>query len=131
MSFRWPPDRVPGVDPVIANWKDTCDATGCNYLNPDAFVRVPVVAATNATTRPGTSQVGDARGPAEWDLHTSFAKSFELGGGARLQARFDFFSILNKRNWSNPVVAINASDFGRITSALGNRTMQFGARLSF
>jgi outer membrane receptor protein involved in Fe transport len=125
------PDRVPGVDPVIANWKDTCDATGCNYLNPDAFVRVPVVAATNATTRPGTSQVGDARGPAEWDLHTSFAKSFELGGGARLQARFDFFSILNKRNWSNPVVAINASDFGRITSALGNRTMQFGARLSF
>jgi hypothetical protein len=125
------PDVVPGEDLVIPNWKDTCDATGCNYLNPAAFVRVPVVSATNATTRPGDYKVGAARSPAEWDLHTTFAKNFEITGGRRLQIRADFFSVLNKVNWGNPVTAINASDFGRITSASGNRTMQIGARLSF
>jgi Carboxypeptidase regulatory-like domain/TonB-dependent Receptor Plug Domain/TonB dependent receptor-like, beta-barrel len=125
------PDVVPGTDLVIANWQDTCDATGCNYLNPAAFVRVPVVAATNATTRAGNYQVGDARSPAEWDLHSTIAKNFNIGANRRLQIRADFFSILNKKNWGSPVTAINASDFGRITSASGNRSMQVGARFSF
>ena len=96
------PDVVPGVDLVIANWKDTCDPTGCNYLNPAAFVRVPVVAATNATIRPGNYEIGDARSPAEWDLHTTFAKNFELGASRRLQIRADFFSILNKGELGQP-----------------------------
>ncbi len=125
------PDVVPGVDLVVPDWKDTCDATGCSYLNPAAFVAVPVIPTTNATTRPGTYKVGDARSPAEWDLNATLAKNFALGAGRRLQVRADFFSLLNKMNWGNPVTAINASDFGRITSALGNRTMQIGARLSF
>jgi hypothetical protein len=74
---------------------------------------------------------GDARSPAEWDLHNTIAKNFEIGGGRRLQVRADFFSILNKRNWGNPQTAITASDFGRIIAAAGNRTMQVGGRLSF
>src|SRR5687767_9667134 len=57
------PDVVPGVDLVIPDWKDSCTATGCNYLNPAAFALVPVIPATNATTRPGTYKVGDARSP--------------------------------------------------------------------
>ena len=55
------PDLVPGVPVVLDNWEDTCDATGCSYLNPAAFVQVPVVPATGATTRPGTYMFGDAR----------------------------------------------------------------------
>jgi hypothetical protein len=39
--------------------------------------------------------------------------------------------VLNKMNWGSPVTAINASDFGRITSAGGNRSIQIGSRLSF
>jgi hypothetical protein len=125
------PDIVPGVPLVIDNWKETCSATGCNYLNPAAFVMVPVIQATGATTRPGTYMFGDARSPAEWDMNMTFAKNFAVGGGQRLQIRADFFSLLNKLNWGNPVTAITASDFGRLTSALGNRTMQLGARLTF
>jgi len=48
-----------------------------------------------------------------------------------LQVRADFFSVFNKKNWGSPSSAINASDFGRITSASGSRSMQIGARLSF
>ena len=125
------PDVVPGVDLVNPDWKDTCNATGCNYLNPAAFVAVPVIAATNATVRPGTYIVGDARSPAEWDMNATFAKNFPLGAARRLQVRADFFSIFNKMNWGNPSSSISASDFGRITSATGNRSMQLGARLSF
>jgi len=54
-----------------------------------------------------------------------------LGAARRLQVRADFFSIFNKMNWGNPSSSISASDFGRITSATGNRSMQLGARLSF
>jgi hypothetical protein len=125
------PDVAPGVDLVIPNWKDTCDATGCNYLNPDAFVRVPVISATNATARPGNYKVGAARTPALWDLHTAIAKNFAIGADRRLQVRIDLFSALNKMNWGNPQTAINSTEFGRITSAGGNRSMQVGARLTF
>jgi hypothetical protein len=122
---------VPGVDMVLDNWQDTCDATGCNYLNPAAFALVPVSTTTNATLRPGTYLVGDARGPALWNLNATMAKNFELGAGRRLQVRVDAFGALNKKNWSDPSTAINASDFGRITQAGGSRAIQIGGRLTF
>ena len=111
--------------------KDTCDATGCNYLNTAAFALVPVAAATNATLRPGNYMVGDARGPALWNLNATMAKNFAIGAGRRLQVRLDAFGALNKLNFSDPSTAINASDFGRIRQAGGSRAIQVGARLTF
>jgi hypothetical protein len=125
------PDLVSGVDLVVPNWKDTCDATGCNYLNPAAFALVPVSSATNATLRPGTYRVGDARGPSLWNLNATMAKNFALAAGRRLQIRVDAFGVLNKKNWNDPSSAVNASDFGRITMAGGSRIIQIGARLTF
>jgi outer membrane receptor protein involved in Fe transport len=125
------PDVVPGVDMVLSNWKDSCDPTGCNYLNPAAFALVPVATATNATLRPGNYMVGDARGPALWNINATMAKNFALTAGRRLQVRIDAFGVLNKRNWSDPSNAINASDFGRIRAATGSRAIQVGARLTF
>jgi len=124
-------DVVPGVDPILPNWQDTCTAIGCNYLNPAAFALVPVNSRTNATLRPGTSRIGDARGPAQWDLNLTFAKNFSVGGARRLQVRTDVFSALNRKIWGNPVTAINSSDFGRINDVTGSRSLQIGARLTF
>ena len=125
------PDLVPGTDTIVPDWKDTCDANGCNYLNPAAFALVPVGSATNATLRPGTYIPGDARGPARWNVNATIAKNFAIGAGRRLQVRADMFGVLNKKDWGNPSSAINASDFGRITSAGGSRAVQIGARLTF
>jgi hypothetical protein len=97
----------------------------------DAFALVPVSRATNATLRPGTYIVGDARGPARWDLNATIAKNFPIGQGRRLQVRVDMFGALNKKNWASPSTASNASDFGRITSAAGNRAIQLGGRFTF
>jgi outer membrane receptor protein involved in Fe transport len=125
------PDVVEGVDLIVADWQDTCTAAGCNYLNTAGFVRVPTSATTNATLRPGSYNHAMARGPSSLNAHTTFAKSFQLGAGSRLQVRADMFNILNRKNYNNPQLAINNVNFGRITGAGGSRTFQLGARLTF
>lgn len=125
------PDVADGVDLVVDDWKDTCSAAGCNYLNTAGFVRVPVSTLTNATLRPGTYLVGMARGPARFDTNLTIAKSFGIGAGNRLQVRADMFNVLNWKNYNNPQQAINNVNFGRITGAASARVVQFGARLTF
>jgi outer membrane receptor protein involved in Fe transport len=125
------PDVVPGVDLIFADWTNSCDARGCNYLNPAGFTRVPVSTVTNATLRPGTYMLDMARGPSSLNVHTTVAKNFAIGAGRRLQVRIDVFNVLNRRNYDNPELRINNVDFGRITGASGSRFYQFGGRLTF
>ena len=129
------PDVVPGEELIVADWKDTCSASGCNYLNTAGFVRVPVSAVTNATLRPGTYIHDMARGPGRVDTNLTFAKSFGIGSGRRLQIRADIFNFLNVKNLDNPQLAINNANFGRITGATSDgkraRVFQFGARFTF
>ena len=125
------PDVVPGVDLVVADWKDTCDGRGCTYLNTAGFARVPTSRVTNATLRPGTYLHDMARGPGHFNLHTTFAKSFSLGSDTRLQVRADAFGVLNRKNYNDPVTNMNSADFGLITGAGGKRVFQLGARLTF
>ena len=125
------PDVVDGVDLVVDDWKDTCTAAGCNYLNREGFQLVPVSAATNATLRPGTYMMDMARGPGRLDNNLTLAKSFGIGTGRRLQVRVDMFNAFNRMNFSNPQQAINNADFGRITGASTARVLQLGARLTF
>ena len=125
------PDVVPGEDLIVNDWKDTCSATGCNYLNTAGFVRVPVSTVTNATLRPGTYIHDMARGPGALIVNSTFAKSFGIGAGRRLQARADIFNLLNRPNYNNPQTAINNANFGRITGASGSRAFQLGARFTF
>ena len=125
------PDVAPGADLIVADWKDTCTATGCNYLNTAAFVLVPVSPTTNATIRPGTYMLDMARGPSSLDAHTTLAKSFGLGAGRRIQVRADVFNVLNRKNYNSPHQATNNANFGRITGAGGNRSFQLGARMTF
>jgi hypothetical protein len=125
------PDVVPGVDLAFSDFRDRCDPRGCNYLNPDGFVRVPVSPVTNATLRPGTYMLDMARGPSAVNLHMTLAKSFALATGSRVQVRADVFNVLNRKNYNNPELRINNVDFGRITGASGSRTFQLGGRLTF
>jgi len=120
-----------GVDLAIADWKDSCVASGCTYLNTAGFVRVPVSSVTNATLRPGTYMPEMVRGPGDKNLHATLAKSFGLGPQTRLQVRAEAFNLLNWRNYNNPQTNMNNADFGRITGAGRARVFQFGARLTF
>jgi hypothetical protein len=129
------PDVDPGVDLVVADWQDTCVASGCNYLNTAGFVRVPRYTTgptpTNATVRPGTFMPEMVRGPGDFNMHTTFAKSFALGPATRLQVRAEAFNVLNWKNYNNPQTNMDNADFGRITGAGRARVFQFGARFTF
>jgi hypothetical protein len=119
------------ADFILSDWKDSCTGAGCNYLDTTAYVRVPTIALTNATVRPGTYIGGMARGPGALNFHTTFAKSFSIGAARRLQLRADVFNVLNRKNYNNPQTNINNVNFGRITGASGARSFQLGARLTF
>jgi outer membrane receptor protein involved in Fe transport len=125
------PDVVEGADLILDDWKDTCTATGCNYLDRAGFALVPTSPLTNATLRPGTYMMDMARGPGRLDNNITIAKSFGVGGDNRLQVRLDMFNAFNRINYSNPQQAINNANFARITGASSARVLQFGSRLTF
>lgn len=125
------PDIVSGAPLVVDNWRETCAARGCSYLDPAAFALVPTSSVTQATLRPGTYGVGAARGPGAWNVNATLARNITLTGQTRLQIRVDVFNLFNIKNWNAPNTAINSPEFGRITGAAPARTAQVGARLSF
>jgi hypothetical protein len=125
------PDVVPGVDLVYSDWRDRCDARGCTYLDPAGFVRVPVSSITNATLRPGTYMLDMARGPSSTNVHMTLAKNFTIAPGIRMQVRAEAFNVLNMKNYNDPELRINNSEFGRISGAGGSRRFQFSGRFTF
>jgi hypothetical protein len=125
------PDVVPGVDLVFSDWRDRCDGRGCTYLNPAGFTRVPVSSVTNATLRPGTYMLDMARGPSSTNVHMTLAKNFTIVQGMRMQVRAEAFNVLNMKNYNDPELRINNSEFGRISGASGSRRFQFSSRFTF
>jgi hypothetical protein len=125
------PDVVPGVDLVYSDWRDRCDARGCTYLNPAGFARVPVSSITNATLRPGTYMLDMARGPSSTNAHLTLSKNFTIARGTRMQVRAEAFNVLNMKNYNDPELRINNSEFGRISGAGGSRRFQFSSRFTF
>ena len=45
--------------------------------------------------------------------------------------RADIFDLFNQKTWSNPTTDLSSNQFGIITDANGNRTMQLGLKLVF
>jgi carboxypeptidase family protein/TonB-dependent receptor-like protein len=125
------PDVVPGVDLVFSDWRDRCDGRGCTYLNPAGFTRVPLSSITNATLRPGTYMLDMARGPSSTNVHMTLAKNFTIVQGMRMQVRAEAFNVLNMKNYNDPELRINNSEFGRISGAGGSRRFQFSSRFTF
>jgi hypothetical protein len=54
-----------------------------------------------------------------------------LGEQGQLDFRTEFFNLLNRTNLSNVQGDLSSSQFGRATTALGGRNVQFGVRLAF
>src|SRR5262249_10913587 len=110
----------------------TCRAGGrCDvqYINTAAFALVPD--NQGVAVRPGTAGKSLVRTPGAWNVELSLAKSFHLTEKKKLQFRADMFNALNHVNLRGPKGSRNNSQFGRITSADGMRSMQMGLRFQF
>jgi outer membrane receptor protein involved in Fe transport len=117
------PDYV-GGPAVLDNYNATR-----RYLNTAAFAKVPIVAASRATARPGTIGSGAVRAPGAWNVDFSLAKDFKLTEKAKLQIRTDMFNALNHVNLTGLVTSIDSSTFGQLRSTRGQRQIQLNGRI--
>jgi hypothetical protein len=63
--------------------------------------------------------------------HAPFRADVNLGGGRRLQLRWEIFNLLNRVNFDVPNRIAFTPNFGRIFSAKPARQMQFGVKFLF
>jgi len=70
-------------------------------------------------------------GPGAQTVNFSLFKNFPIKERLRFQFRFETFALLNHANFGNPGSTLGTGPFGSITSATGNRNIQFAAKLMF
>ena len=79
----------------------------------------------------GNLAVAQFESPGEVTFDLSVIKRTRLSESRNMEFRAEFFQVLNNPNFGDPVVNINSLNFGRITTATGNRIIQFGLRFNF
>ena len=131
------PDTT-GAPLLRENWKEN-STTRCivgarcsvQYLNRNAFVRVPVDSRTRIAVRAGGAANGITRNPATWSADVALSKNIKLRERVNLQIRADMFNFLNHVNYGGPSSGIDGDTFGEINGAGGMRVVQLNARLSW
>ena len=109
---------VAGTDPYVRN------TSTLQWLNPTAFV-------ANPTGTFGNAGAYSIQGPGYFDLDLGLSRFFQLRESKRLEVRFEDFNSLNHTNFSNPTATLSSAQFGRISSSLAPRILQFALKLTF
>ena len=98
------------------------------WLNPAAF-------AQPALGTYGNMSVNSLLGPKNIQLDLALSRTFDIGGGRRVEARVEAFNFLNLLNLNNPNTSLLSQDFGKIhvgtTGAQAPRIMQFALKYAF
>jgi hypothetical protein len=85
----------------------------------------------NATGTFGNSGRNIIRGPRFFNTDIGLLKNNRITERATLQFRAEFFNIFNNVNFNLPTANLSSAQFGRITSALDPRILQFGLKMLF
>jgi hypothetical protein len=94
------------------------------YFDTSKFV-------ANAIGTFGNSGKNMLRGPRYFNTDLALLKSTRIGGRVDVQFRAEFFNIFNNVNFNLPNSNVASAQFGRITSALDPRILQFGLKMLF
>ena len=94
------------------------------YFNTAAFV-------PNATGQFGNLARNALVGPALSNTDIAAIRNFQITERYRLQFRAEFFNIFNQVNFNPPVSTLTSSAFGRLTTALAPRVVQFAMKLKW
>ena len=87
--------------------------------------------APNAVGTFGNSGKNMVRGPRYFNTDLALLKVTNVTGRVGMQFRAEFFNIFNNVNFNAPTTNVSSAQFGRITSALDPRILQFGVKLLF
>jgi hypothetical protein len=105
----------PNVNAAVPFYLSQPEAPGGKVVNSTAF----------STPIPSTAQGNLGRnalrgfGATQWDL--TLRRQFRLEGRLSLQARADFFNVLNHPNFGSPISYLNSPQFGEATQMLNNQ----------
>jgi hypothetical protein len=122
-----------------------------NYINANCFTSPPIVGDPEppgtcglpdpttpcpaSATAFGNSGVGILRGPSELNFDFSVIKHFPVSrikDKSDLEFRAEFFNIFNHPLFADPDITYGDTNFGRISTNLGNpRIVQFALKLVF
>ena len=94
------------------------------YFDTSKFV-------ANAIGTFGNSAKNMLRGPRYFNTDLALLKVTNVTERIDLQFRAEFFNIFNNVNFNAPNSNVSSAQFGRITSALDPRIVQFGLKLLF
>ena len=86
---------------------------------------------TNAVGTFGNSGKNMIRGPRYFNTDLALLKVTNVTARVGLQFRAEFFNIFNNVNFNAPNSNVSSAQFGRITSALDPRIVQFGLKMLF
>lgn len=100
------------------------------FLSRDAFQR-----RTNPAIDPfgnAPRLVGAVRSPGRFRENISVTRSFPIREKVKIDFRWETYNMFNLKTWSNPSsIDLNNTQFGIVTGASGNRTMQMGLKFIF
>ena len=85
----------------------------------------------NAVGTFGNSGKNIIRGPKFFNADIGVMKNIPVHERMTIQFRGEFFNIFNNVNFNSPVSNRSSAQFGRITSSLDPRILQFGLKLVF
>jgi len=111
--------------------KKCCSFGNLQYLNPDAFVLLPVVVASGRTPRRGNISGTPVRGPAYTNLSLSLGKSFSLAETKTLEFKADMQNALNQTQYSGIVTNRSLFNFGQAIGTRSARVIQLQLRVAF
>ncbi len=79
----------------------------------------------------GDARPGTIRGPREISFNVAGYKTFPIGERLNLQFRAEAFNFLNHPNFGDVDTSLGSGTYGRVTSSLDPRELEFSARVIF
>jgi hypothetical protein len=137
------PDRVGNgsvSNPTAGQWLDptafVCPATPGWTIGQSCTIGDNPGVDAPPIGRFGNAGLGVVKGPGTVNLSTALGKSFAITERLKIKIEGSFTNILNHVNLADPVLAIDNTSYGQITSARGSdfggyRTGQVSARIEF
>ena len=119
------PNLVPGQDPTLPRNKRTI----AKWFNTAAFANAP--GQSNSHPIAGNAGRNLVRGPGYTNVDISLHKNISLREKVSLQLRAESFNALNTPHYGNPNASRNSGSFGSVTSASGERVMQFAIKFIY
>ena len=119
------PDFVSGAQPYASS------SDKYTWLNPAAFVAVPLSTGGKLPVRPGNVGKGSLRGPGRWGVDFSAGKSVTLRERYKFTFRAEMMNALNRVNLLDPIVESTQSDFGKVRTVEDARVIQMSLRFAF